>query len=50
MSDGLFAALDGRVTDADRIDEQVLGACVQDESLFSCPLSRAIGRWRSIGG
>lgn len=38
VSDGLFAALDGRVTDADRIDEQVLGACVQDESLFMLPL------------
>ncbi|MFR2494153.1 MAG: hypothetical protein ACLTBF_00025 [Christensenellales bacterium] len=26
------------MTDADRIDEQVLGACVQDESLFMLPL------------
>ena len=38
VSDGLFAALDGRVTDAGRIDEQVLNACVQDESLFMMPL------------
>lgn len=29
------------MTDADRIDEQVLGACVQDESLFMLPHCRA---------
>lgn len=38
VSDGLFAALDGCVTDAARISEPVLNACVQDESLFMLPL------------
>ncbi len=50
VSDGLFAALDGRVTDADRIDEQVLAHVCRMNRCSCCPLSRAIGRWRSIGG
>ena len=39
VSDGLFAALDGCVTDAARISEPVLDACIQDESLFMLPLT-----------
>ena len=34
VSDGLFIALDGCLTDAPRISEPVLDACVQDETLF----------------
>lgn len=41
VSDGLFAALDGCVTDAGRISEPVLNACVQDERLFMLPLAAA---------
>ena len=36
---GLFIALDGCLTDAPRISEPVLDACVQDETLFMLPLT-----------
>ena len=39
VSDGLFIALDGCLTDAPRISEPVLDACVQDETLFMLPLT-----------
>ena len=39
VSDGLFIALDGCLTDASRISEPVLDACVQDETLFMLPLT-----------
>ena len=39
VSDGLFIALDGCLTDVSRISEPVLDACVQDETLFMLPLT-----------